>query len=134
MRLLLDTHILIWAISDDPRLSLAARSLIEERSNLVLYSSAALWEIEIKHKAHPDRMLCDAAQISSFAHESGFQCLQIAERHVLALPSLSYKAGARPHNDPFDRIMICQAKVDGLVLLTHDALIPNYGEPCVQFV
>ncbi|MBQ9005854.1 MAG: type II toxin-antitoxin system VapC family toxin [Atopobiaceae bacterium] len=134
MRLLLDTHILIWALSDDPKLPDQARRLIEDRSNQILFSSAALWEIEIEHAAHPDRMLCDAAQISSYAQQSGYQCLQIAERHVLALASLVYKADAKPHNDPFDRIMICQAKTDGLVFLTHDSLIPNYGEPCVQWV
>lgn len=134
MRLLLDTHILIWALSDDPRLSDQARALIEDRSNQVLFSSAALWEIEIKHQAHPDRMLCDAAQISDYAKKSGYQCLQIAERHVLALSSLTYETDARPHNDPFDRIMLCQAKVDGLVFLTHDSLIPNYREACVQSV
>lgn len=132
MRLLLDTHVLIWALSDSPKLSDQARALIEDRSNQVLFSSAALWEIDIKHQAHPDQMLCDAAQISDYARRSGFQCLQIAERHVLALASLTYQDGARPHNDPFDRIMLCQAKTDGLVFLTHDSLIPNYGEPCVQ--
>ena len=57
MRLLLDTHVLIWALSDSPRLSDQARALIEDRSNQVLFSSAALWEIDIKHQAHPDRML-----------------------------------------------------------------------------
>lgn len=131
MRLLLDTHVLLWALSDDGRLSSAARTLIEDRSNQILYSSAALWEIEVKHQAHPDRMLCDAAQVSELARRSGFACLQIAERHVLLLPTLTYDPEARPHHDPFDRIMLCQAKADGLSFLTHDALIPHYGESCV---
>lgn len=134
MRLLLDTHILLWTLTDNPRLSPEARSLINDQSNQVLFSSAALWEVEIKHQAHPDRMLCDAEQVSGFANQSGFQCLQIAERHVLALPTLSYDQTAKSHNDPFDRIMVCQAKVDGLTFLTHDSLIPHYGESCVRLV
>ena len=134
MRLLLDTHILLWALADNPRLSPEARSLINDLSNQVLFSSAALWEIELKHQAHPDRMLCDAGQVAGFASQSGFQCLQVAERHVLALPTLSYDQAAKPHNDPFDRIMVCQAKVDGLTFLTHDSLIPHYKEPCVRLV
>ena len=131
MRLLLDTHILLWALMDSNRLPERARSLIENSAHQVCYSAAALWEIELKHSAHPERMFCDAQAVAAYCQQAGYQCLPIAERHVLALPTLAYEDGRPPHHDPLDRIMLCQAKVDGLVLLTRDSLLPNYLEGCV---
>ena len=131
MRVLLDTHILLWALEDSVRLSERARKLIVSPSNQVYVSTISLWEIELKHAAHPHRMLYGAQQISSFCKQAGYQSLQVAERHILALPTLQYEEGRPPHHDPFDRVMLCQAKVDGLVLVTHDSLFPNYLEGCV---
>lgn len=131
MKLLLDTHVLLWALSDDPRLPSRARSLITNPHNQPFFSVASLWELAIKHQAHPDKLLVDANQVLDWCQQAGFGCLQIAERHVLALSTLRYEEGRPPHNDPFDHIMLCQAKVDGLVLVTRDSLLPNYQEGCV---
>lgn len=134
MKLLLDTHLLLWALLDSPQLPLQARTLILDQANSIHYSVASLWEVQIKHDAHPDRMLVGAQALARYCRQAGFLPLPIAERHIVALGSLSRVAGAPPHKDPFDRIMICQAKVDGLVLLTHDGLLAGYGEPCVLTV
>lgn len=134
MRALLDTHILLWALTDDVRLSPAARSIIADGSNAIFYSVASLWEVSIKHAAHPDRMMMDASQLSHFCRDAGFDPLSISERHVLTLDTLSRPAEAPPHNDPFDRIMLAQAKADNLIFLTHDSLIPHYNEPCILAV
>lgn len=131
MKLLLDTHILLWALADDPKLPLTARRLIADESNTVVYSSASLWEVSIKHALHPDRMPASAATLLEFCEAAGYESLPIANRHVLALETLVRDPAAPPHNDPFDRIMLAQAKADGLVFLTHDSLIPAYGEECV---
>ena len=131
MRVLLDTHILLWALTDDPRLPTPARAIITDGGNAVFYSAASLWEIAIKHAAHPDRMPVGAREIADYCSEATFDPLPIAERHVLALETLTRPADAPPHHDLFDRIMIAQAKTDTLLFITHDNLIPAYNEPCI---
>lgn len=134
MRLLLDTHILLWALADDARLPAVARSLIEDRTNLVMYSVAAVWEVEIKHGSRPDQMLIGASELVEYCDKAWFESLALANRHVMALGSLQRPKEAVAHNDPFDRIMLAQAKSDGLVFVTHDSLIPGYNESCVLSV
>lgn len=134
MRVLLDTHILLWTLADDPLLPSTARKLIEDETNVVSYSSAAVWEVAIKHALHPDRMKINAAALVGYCNDSGFETLPIANRHVLALETLTRAKGEPAHNDPFDRIMLAQAKADKLMFVTHDALISGYGEACVLSV
>lgn len=134
MKVLLDTHLLLWALADDPKLPATARTVIADGSNPVFYSAASVWEVSIKHALHPDRMLADAKSLIGFCRDAGFDPLPIANRHVEALETLARAAGLPPHNDPFDRIMIAQAKADGLIFLTHDARIAEYDESCVLWV
>lgn len=131
MRLLLDAHILLWCLSDDPKLPQSARTLVSDETNAVYYSVAAAWEVAIKHAVRPKSMLADAAQIISFCEEAGYLDLPIASRHVKALETLQRPADAPAHNDPFDRIMIAQAKADDLIFLSHDARIAEYEESCI---
>lgn len=134
MKLLLDTHMLIWTLEGSSRLSEQAIVLIDDHRNQIFYSVASLWEVQIKHSAHPEKMIIDANEFGGYCKKAGFECLPIAERHVLLLDSLNRSEDGPKHQDPFDRILICQAKADGLTLLTHDALLSGYGEPCVLLV
>ena len=134
MRLLLDTHILIWATLEDRRLPSIARELINDEDNMLFYSAVAMWEVAIRHAKRPDKLTVSAPDLMEFAAESGFYCLPLEERHTFLLDGLRYPASAPPHNDPFDRIMICQAKHEGMLFLTHDALVAHYEEPCVFYV
>lgn len=131
MRVLLDTHIALWALTDDPRLSARARLLIEDAGNDVLFSLASAWEVAIKHAAHPDKMLVSGADFMILCAEAGFVELPVVGSHVAALETLRRADGVPVHNDPFDRIMLAQAKADGLLFVTHDSLINGYGEACV---
>ena len=131
MKLLLDTHILLWARADDEKLPMAARALILDESNEIMFSVAAAWEVAIKHSLKPDQMLVGAKELLGFCDAAGYEALPVQARHVVALEELRRAPDARPHNDPFDRIMIAQAKADGMMLLTHDTLIPDYQEPCI---
>ena len=131
MRILLDTHILLWGLADDARLPRQARALIEESSNDIFYSTVSPWEVEIKHLAHPDSFDLDAHRLISFCKMAGFLQLPIRNEHVLYLPSLRRMEGEKPHNDPFDRIMVCQAAVENMLFVTHDRLVAGYSEPCV---
>ncbi len=131
MRLLLDTHILIWALNGDPRLPEKARSLILEEENTVYYSTVSLWEVSIKHANHPDNVEFTGEDLHAFCREAGFQPVEIKNSHVIALESLRRSESAPPHHDPFDRMLIAQAKAEGLVLITHDSLLSHYNEKCV---
>jgi PIN domain nuclease of toxin-antitoxin system len=116
--LLLDTHILLWWLSDDPLLPTAARTAIASPDNEVIVSAATAWEIAIKRAAGrleaPDDLL-DALKTNDFV------TLSITPAHALA-------AGGLPphHSDPFDRMLIAQARADNLTLVTVDRRFPQY--------
>jgi PIN domain nuclease of toxin-antitoxin system len=122
VRLLLDTHVALWAIADDSRLSAAARLLIEAPTNEVLVSAVSVWEIAIKHALGRGDMPVSAAQALGFFQQAGFSMLAVSAAHaaaVEALPSI--------HADPFDRLLVAQAFHEPLRLLTHDATVAMYG-------
>lgn len=131
MRLLLDTHIVLWAFTDSPRLPKHAKDLILNAKNQVFVSVASLWEVEIKHGSHPDRMVVDGKRFCDLCGKAGFELLPIEAKHALRLSNLTRMPGAKPHNDPFDRILVCQAAEEGMRLVTHDALVAGYDEPCI---
>lgn len=131
MNIILDTHLLIWALNDDDRLSDEAVNIILDPENTIYYSCASIWEVSIKHAAHPDNVEFTGDDLAKYCRSAGFLPLDIKERHVLALDTLKRKENSPRHNDPFDRIMIAQAKSEKMVFLTHDSLLPYYNEKCV---
>ena len=134
MTLLLDTHILLWALLDDDRLPKKARKLLTNTENDIYYSIISLWEIELKHFLHPTQMPINAQDIGVYAQEAGFQSLPLHDNHIFALSSLYRPDTAKPHKDPFDRLLICQAKCENMLFLTHDTLLADYNEPCVCLI
>lgn len=134
MKLLLDTHIALWAISDSKRLSEALRELLENEDNAVYFSVASVWEVAIKRKIHPDEMPMDEEEFVSLCEESGFERLDIRIPHIFALKELTRPEAAPRHNDPFDRLLLAQAKSEAFIFVTHDSLIAGYNEPCVMAI
>ena len=134
MKFLLGTHIILWALENNIKLPEIARKIIENEQNQIYYSTASVWEITIKHMAHPEKMCINRRSFSEKCRSSGFEMLPVYDRHVYGLETLARPDDAPPHNDPFDRIMLSQAKVDGLRFITHDSLIPYYREECVLVV
>ena len=134
MRILLDTHILLWALSNDGKLPEKARELIENEENEVYYSVVSLWEVEIKHLAHPDIMPVSAEEIAGYCGQSGYKSVIIKEPHVFAMKELKREKDVKPHKDPFDRMLICQADVENMVFITHDSLISGYNKSCILSV
>ena len=121
---LLDTHLLLWAAGSPERLSKRAVDLLSEPTTGVMFSSAAVWEVAIKSKLGRRDFQVDARLFRRGLLENGYVELSIESNHALAtldLPEL--------HKDPFDRIQVAQARVEGLVLLTTDAVIAEYGSP-----
>lgn len=131
MKLLLDTHIILWALDDNPKLPIQARDLIMNMENDIYYSAASVWETTIKYMAKPDRIHISGSKLSDLCKKMGYSVLPITDNHVKALETLIYHNQYQLHNDPFDRIMIAQAKADGLKFVTHDSKIPFYEEDCV---
>ncbi|MBQ6348968.1 MAG: type II toxin-antitoxin system VapC family toxin [Clostridia bacterium] len=131
MNLLLDTHIAIWALNDDPALSDKARQLILDPDNTIYYSTVSVWEVLLKHSRRPDSIPFNEKDFSEACREAGFVPLGLADKHILAVHTLSRPDGIKEHNDPFDRLLLSQAKVENLSFLTHDELIPGYEEKCV---
>ena len=131
MNLLLDTHIALWALNDDPSLSEKAKELILDPDNTIYYSTVSVWEVLLKHARRPNNLELDSARFVEYCHEAGFIPLSLYDKHVLTVESLSRPDNAPPHNDPFDKLLIAQAKSENLSFLTHDSLIPYYEEKCI---
>ena len=131
MRILLDTHILFWSMCMEEKLPQHILSWINDPENEIFFSSASVWEIVIKHSKSPVAMPVDGNTFVSECIKAGFTPLAIENRHVLAVSGLKRKDGTPPHNDPFDRILIAQAKTEEMTMITHDGLLAGYGEQCV---
>ena len=122
MRLLLDTHLLLWAIASSRRLTAAARSLIEDADNEIYFSAASLWEISIKSALRRNDFTVDPEVFHRALPESGFIELAVTGAHavgVARLPAI--------HRDPFDRLLIAQCLHEPLILVTNDAMLRGYG-------
>ncbi|WP_264050513.1 type II toxin-antitoxin system VapC family toxin [Methylobacterium flocculans] len=119
MRLLLDTHALLWWLLADPRLGQAARDLIADPANDVLVSVASLWEIQVKVRV--GKLKADLGSILDAVRDQGFEVVGITPPHLLALGDLP-----RHHGDPWDHLLIAQANAEGAVFLSEDRHVPDY--------
>ena len=128
MKILIDTHIAIWAVLNDIKLSEKAKEILLDNKNEIFYSTASVWEITIKHMLHPDKIRMNGSLLGKGCEDNGYEVLPILNKHVSALETLKRQENAPKHNDPFDRIMVAQAKAEGMMFLTHDSLIPYYME------
>jgi PIN domain nuclease of toxin-antitoxin system len=124
MKLLLDTHLLLWAAGSPDRLSAAARTLLEDPENELFFSAASLWEIGIKQGLGRADFRVDARVLRRELLDNGYQELAISGEHAVSIDCLP-----AIHKDPFDRILVAQALVEGIVLLTADALVAQYPGP-----
>ena len=134
MKILLDTHILIWLHSNDKRLSEKAKKILLDPHNTIYYSTINIWEIQTKNLKSPKFFPYNAKYILDLCQKANLKCVPVLPYHALALKSLSYSANAPKHKDPFDKMLICQAKTENMLLMTHDSLIPNYNESCILSV
>ncbi len=121
MRILLDTHILLWAAGMPERLRPSARAVIENPENELYFSAASLWEVAIKSGLGRDDFRVDPRLLRRALIENGHQELAISGAHAVAvdlLPTI--------HGDPFDRILVAQAQIEALTLLTADETVGRY--------
>jgi PIN domain nuclease of toxin-antitoxin system len=130
MRLLLDTHIALWAITDDARLPPRARELIGDPGNDIFVSAATIWEIAIKHalaRGGPHDMPVSGAQALRYFQAAGYQMVGIAAEEAAAVETLPTL-----HADPLDRVLVAQALTEPFRLLTHDARVAGYNSSIIM--
>ncbi|WP_149554874.1 type II toxin-antitoxin system VapC family toxin [Treponema pectinovorum] len=131
MKILLDTHIILWTLTDSEKLSKKARQIILNPNNHIFYSVVSMWEISIKHSKNPEKLNISGSMFMHYCEQSGFCKLPLDDRHITTLETLEQNPN---HNDPFDRILLSQAKADSMLFLTHDHKFSFYDEPYVAIV
>lgn len=123
MRLLLDTHVLLWALAEQHRLDPETRALLVDAEVEVLFSAASVWEIAIKARLGRPDFAVRAAEIARAAHDTGFAELPVRARAAALVADLPLH-----HRDPFDRLLVAQAMTEPAQLYTADPLLPPYSE------
>lgn len=124
MKLLLDTHLLLWAAGMPERLPVEAVALLEDENNTLLFSAASLWEIAIKSGLKREDFSVDPRLLRRSLLDNGYVELPVLGAHAVmvdALPDI--------HKDPFDRLLVVQAQQEGIVLLTSDGVVAQYPGP-----
>ncbi len=121
MKLLLDTHLLLWAAGQPEKLSTAALALIEAPENQLMFSAASLWEIAIKAGLGREDFVAEPGLIRRGLLDNGYEELPLSSAHAVALTGLP-----AIHKDPFDRILVAQAQVEGILLVTSDDTVSQY--------
>jgi PIN domain nuclease of toxin-antitoxin system len=124
MRFLLDTHVILWVLLDHPKLGPEARKLLKNPENQFAFSVSSIWEIAIKRSLKRWDFLYDPRVIRRQLLDEGYEELPILGQHAIAVDSL-----VPIHKDPFDRLLIAQAMIEGITLLTADATIARYPGP-----
>jgi len=123
LRALLDTHALLWWLSDDPALSQRARKFIAETKNTLIVSAVSAWEIAIKERLGKLPSATDlAADFSGFMEREGFGLLAISADHGIRAGLLP-----GPHKDPFDRLLVAQAQAENIPIVSNEASFESYG-------
>jgi PIN domain nuclease of toxin-antitoxin system len=124
VKILLDTHILLWAAGQPEHLPEAARVLLDDPRNVPVFSSASLWEIAIKSGLGRSDFQVDARSLRRELLDNGYVELAITSEHAVAIDLLP-----PIHKDPFDRLLVAQSMVEGITLLTADSMVARYPAP-----
>ena len=124
MRLLLDTHLLVWAMGSPERLSAALAAMLQDPANTPVFSVASLWELVIKQALGRPDFRVEPALLRRALLDGGWQELPVQAHHALAVAALPLL-----HRDPFDRLLLAQASSDGLLLITADQQLAAYPGP-----
>jgi PIN domain nuclease of toxin-antitoxin system len=124
VKLLLDTQLLLWAAAEPKRLPAATRRMIDDPRNQPVYSAASLWEVAIKSGLGRGDFRADARLLRRGLLDNGYDELAITGEHAVAIGNLP-----PIHKDPFDRMLIAQSAIEGILLLTADPVVAQYPGP-----
>ena len=132
MNVLLDTHFILWFAKGDARLPQDLREIIEDPTNGVFASELSMLEIAIKHVKNPAAMPYTAQDFERLCDEAAFDLRPLTRNAIFSYGGLAFDKVGNLHKDPFDRLLIAQAKTEGLTFATHDRILALYGEPFVR--
>ena len=127
MKLLLDTHLILWAASSPERLPRKALDLLSDNENELFFSAANLWEITIKNGLGRADFKVDVSVLRRGLLDNGYNEIAITSQHAIAVSGLQ-----DIHRDPFDRVLVAQAITEGITLLTADKLVAKYSGPIID--
>jgi PIN domain nuclease of toxin-antitoxin system len=127
MRLLLDTHVLLWAMLDDPQLGAHGRTLIKDPHNEVWVSAVSYCEIAIKSSLGKSGLSCSTKTMSQYVSDCGIPVLDLRAHHAETLETLPWH-----HRDPFDRMLVAQALSEPMRLVTHDHQVIQYSDTIIE--
>ena len=126
MRLLIDTHVLIWLMVGSPKLTNRCLDLLRSEGCELFFSAASLWEVALKHERKPDKIPVAAEQVGRYCRECGIRQVPVRFEHALKISELD-----KIHADPFDRMLVSQALVEGMKLVSHDEDVIAYGDAVI---
>jgi PIN domain nuclease of toxin-antitoxin system len=126
LNLLLDTHIALWAITNNAKLSIQARELLLAPHNTIWVSTVNIWEIAVKHSLGRAAMPISSKESIHYFRQAGYQFLAVEPEHAALVEEL-----ANHHQDPFDRLLVAQALAEPMRLLTHDVMVARYSDAII---
>ena len=126
MKYLLDTHILIWALDDPEKISDKAKEIIDEEDNKIYYSILSVVEVEFKRTTRRNKIFFSGEDILKYCDEAGFIQVPLKVEHIFELKNLTRSENFPPHKDPFDKLMLAQSVIEGMIFITHDKRIVEY--------
>lgn len=131
MNILLDTHIAVWAITDDPRLSKKAREIILDPDNSLYISAVSTLEVNNKRKSKKNNLEFTTDEFIESCEGAGYIQLPLQSKHLSAENTLKWGGEGEEHKDPYDRLLLAQAKAENRHLMTHDKMICLFDEKCI---
>ncbi|MBQ3280002.1 MAG: type II toxin-antitoxin system VapC family toxin [Clostridia bacterium] len=134
MNILLDTHIAVWAITDDPRLTGPAREMLLDPDNNIFISAVSTLEINNKRKSKKNNLEFTTEDFINCCMEAGYIELPLLSRHLAAENNLRWGGEGEEHKDPYDRLLLAQARIEKMHLMTHDHMISLFDEKCILSV
>ena len=134
MNILLDTHIAIWAINDDRRLTKEARDILSNPLNKLYYSAVSVVEVDLKIKGRKNNIDFTTEEFVEKCEESGFIPYPLKGTHIVKANQLKWRGSIPEHRDPFDRVILAQSMDEGFKLMTHDNKMNMFEQDCVILV
>ena len=131
MNILLDTHIAVWAMTDDPRLTARAREIILDPDNSVYISAVSTLEVNNRRKSKRNNLEFTTEEFIECCDAAGYVQLPLQSKHLQTENTLKWGGSSEEHKDPYDRLLLAQAKAENLRLMTHDKMICLFEEKCI---
>ena len=131
MKVLVDTHIALWAITNNKQLTEKAKAILLDPENDIYISAVSAWEVDMKTKSKKNNLTLSTKRFAELCVQSGYIQLPLKIEHIYGANELVCEGEGAEHSDPWDRILLTQAMVEGMSFMTHDEMIPKFKQDCV---